>query len=284
MFDIRPISLSSEHIAATARFLRLVWPKARHITAAYLDWEYNQNPCGTALGFNAFRNGEMMAHCVVQPLEARLHGQVRRGVLSLNAATHPDARRKGLYFDLVRRTYARAAEAGYEFGVAVTNHRSTAGFVKHVNFECLGPLDVRIGIGLPRRRAQVPVLEFEKHWRPETIAWRLANPSVSYRIAAKGPKHPMFIYGPAGFPGVETIMGAFPESSIPRASAFKSRGASPFRLWAGFDPALNWCCSPYLPLPMALRPSPLNFIFKEMGHGKPTAGRIRFTPIDFDNF
>jgi GNAT superfamily N-acetyltransferase len=284
MFDIRPISLSSEHIAETARFLRLVWPKALHITAAYLDWEYNQNPCGAALGFNAFRNGEMMAHCVVQPLEARLHGETRRGVLSLNAATHPDARRQGLYFDLVKRTYAKAAEAGYEFGVAVTNHRSTAGFVKHVNFECLGPLDVRIGIGLPWRRTHAPAPEFEKLWDPETLAWRLANPSMSYRIAPKEPSDQTLVYGPAGFPGVQIIMGAFPKSSIPHASDFKSHGTSLFRLWAGFDPAVDWRRSPFLPLPMALRPSPLNFIFKEMGHGKPAPGQIRFTPIDFDNF
>jgi len=205
-------------------------------------------------------------------------------VLSLNAATHPDARRQGLYFDLVQRTYAKAVEAGYEFGVAVTNDRSTAGFVKHLGFECLGPLDVRIGIGLPWRRANAPTPEFEKHWDPEMLAWRLANPSVSYRLVAKKPSDQTLIYGPAGLPGVQTIMGALPESSLPGASDFQSRGTSLFRLWAGFDPAVDWHRSLFLPLPMALRPSPLNFIFKEMGHGKPAPGRIRFTPIDFDNF
>ncbi|MBW2493133.1 MAG: GNAT family N-acetyltransferase [Deltaproteobacteria bacterium] len=284
MFDIRPIALSGEHIAETARFLRLVWPKAQHITAAYLDWEYNQNPCGAALGFNAYRNGEMMAHCAVQPLEARLHGEIRRGVLSLNAATHPDARRQGLYFDLVKRTYAKVAEAGYEFGVAVTNHRSTAGFVKHVGFECLGPLDVRIGIGLPGRRKNAPTPEFEKHWAPEMLAWRLANPSVSYRIAPGKSGDRVLIYGPSGFAGFQTIMGVLPKSSLPDAVEAQSRGTGIFRLWAGFDPAADWRRSPFLPLPMALRPSPLNFIFKEMGHGKPAPGLIRFTPIDFDNF
>jgi GNAT superfamily N-acetyltransferase len=284
MFDIRPISLSSEQIAETARLLRLVWPKALHITPEYLDWEYNRNPCGPAIGFNAFRNGEMMAHCVVQPLEARLHGEIRRGVLSLNAATHPDARRQGLYFDLVQRTYARAAEAGYEFGVAVTNHQSTAGFVKHVGFECIGPLDVRIGVGLPRRRLDAPAPEFEKNWSAQMLAWRLANPSVSYRIAPMKTGDRALIYGPAGLPGVQIIMGEFPQSSLPDALDFRSRGFGLFRLWAGFDPEADWNRSLSLPLPMKLRPSPLNFIFKEMGHGKPVPGRIRLAPIDFDNF
>ena len=284
MFDIRPLVPSRKNIAETAQFLRLVWPKAHHITAAYLDWEYNRNPCGPAFGFNAFRNGEMMAHCVVQPLEARLHGEVRRGVLSLNAATHPDARGQGLYFDLVQRTYAEAAEVGYEFGIAVTNHRSTAGFVKHVGFECLSPLDVRIGLGLPRRRANASTPEFEKHWTAELLAWRLANPSVSYRIVRKEPGDRSLVCGPTGMPGVETIMGAFADSSLPDGFNSRSRGVNPFRLWAGFDPAVDWRRSLYLPIPMSLRPSPLNFIFKEMGRGKPTPGQIRLTPIDFDNF
>jgi len=284
MFDIRPISLSGEHIAETARFLRLVWPKAHHITAAYLDWEYNHNPCGQAFGFNAFREGQMMAHCVVQPLQARLQGAVLRGVLSLNAATHPDARRRGLYFDLARRTYSEAAAAGYEFGVAVTNHRSTAGFVKHVGFECFGPLDVRIGVGFPRRRAKPPSLDFEKHWSIETLEWRLANPSVSYRIAPRKADERIVVLGPTNNPAVRAVMGTFPESSLPSTIGNRSRGAIPFRLWAGLDPAIDWHRSLYFPLPMKLRPSPLNFIFKEMGRGKPTAGRIRFTPIDFDNF
>jgi GNAT superfamily N-acetyltransferase len=284
MFDIRPISHSGEQIAETARLLRLVWPKARHITPAYLDWEYKQNPCGPALGFNAFRNGEMMVHCVVQPLEARLFGEVRRGVLSLNAATHPDARRKGLYFDLVQRTYASAAEAGYEFGVAVTNDRSTSGFVKHVGFECIGPLDVRIGVGIPLRRRGAPAPEFAKRWNAETLAWRLANPSLPYRIARAKTGDLARIYGPAGLPGVQILMGEFPQSSLPDAFDSRLRGRGLLRLWAGFDPGLDWHRSLSFPLPLKLRPSPLNFIFKDMGRGRPTAGRIRFTPIDFDNF
>jgi GNAT superfamily N-acetyltransferase len=284
MFDIRPLVPSHENIAKTAQLLKLVWPKARHITAAYLDWEYNRNPCGPAFGFNAFRNGEMMAHCVVQPLEARLHGEVRRGVLSLNAATHPDARGQGLYFDLVQRTYAEAAKIGYEFGIAVTNHHSTGGFVKHVGFECLGPLDVRIGLGPPPLRANSPNPEFEKHWTAEMLAWRLANPSVSYRIAPKELGDHSLVYGPAGVPGVQAIMGAFPDSCLPDGLTQRSRGANPFRLWAGFDPAVDWGRSLYFPIPMSLRPSPLNFIFKEMGRGKPTPGQIRLTPIDFDDF
>ena len=37
MFDIPPIAPSHEDIAETTRFLRLVWPNAHHIKAAYLE-------------------------------------------------------------------------------------------------------------------------------------------------------------------------------------------------------------------------------------------------------
>ncbi len=284
MFDIRPIGLSSEDIADTARLLRLVWPKAHHITAAYLDWEYNQNPCGRAFGFNAFRDDQLVAHCVVQPLEARIHDHVHRGVLSLNAATHPDARGHGLYFDLARRTYARAAETGFEFGMAVTNHNSTSGLVKQVGFDCVGPLEARVGVGLPSRRANAPTVDFERHWTEELLAWRLANPSASYHVDGTRLGEQPLIYGPAGLPGVQTIMGAFPESLLPGTLDFRSLRAKPFRLWAGFDPALEWNRSCYFPIPLRLRPSPLNFVFKEMGCGRPTPGLIRITPMDFDDF
>jgi GNAT superfamily N-acetyltransferase len=284
MFDVRPIVLDDEDIADTARFLRLVWPKARHMTAAYLDWAYKRNPYGPAFGFNAFRDAQMVAHCVVQPLEARLHGKVHRGVLSLNAATHPDARGLGLYFDLAKRTYARAAQAGFEFGVAVTNNYSTPGFVKHIGFEHIGPLDVRIGIGPPPLNENVPASDFEKHWSAKALAWRLANPSVSYRSAADRLGEHSLVFGPAGFPGIQVIMGTFSRSLLPGALESRLFRAKPFRLWAGFDPTVDWRRSRYLPFPMRLRPSPLNFIFKKMGCEKPTPGRIRFMPIDFDDF
>ena len=92
------------------------------------------------------------------------------------------------------------------------------------------------------------------------------------------------VYGPAGALGVQTIMGAFPDSSLPDGFNSRSPGATPFRLWAGFDPAVDWRRSLYFSIPVSLRSSPLNFIFKEMGHGKPKPGQIRLTPIDFDDF
>ncbi len=145
--EIRALDLTPAGLDDCVGLLRLAMPIAGHLNARLLHWQYAENPAGRALGLNVYDQGRLVCHCVVQPLEARLFGIEARGVMSMNAATHPSYHGRGLYFSLAQQIYAQAQDHGYEFGVAVTNDASTSGFINKVGFELLRPLEVRLGLG-----------------------------------------------------------------------------------------------------------------------------------------
>jgi len=49
---------------------------------------------------------------------------------------------------------------------------------------------------------------------------------------------------------------------------------------------VDWSASAFLPIPMRLRPSPLNLVYKDLTGGSfvPDADRIVFRSLDFDAF
>src|SRR5687768_7937755 len=104
-YEVRELDLSEAGVRDCVILLRAVFPHASHLTQDYLDWQYNRNPAGKAVGFNAYSAGILAAHYVTIPLVARIAGETRSGVLSLNTATHPDHQGKKLFTRLAEKTY-----------------------------------------------------------------------------------------------------------------------------------------------------------------------------------
>jgi hypothetical protein len=282
VIEVRELDCSATGLARAADLLRAVFPAAKHVTPAYLDWQYVQNPDGPSLGHEAYEDGRLVSHAVVLPLRARLFGECVRGVLSLNAATHPSAQRSGVYFELARRTYELASEQGYSFGIAVTNDRSTPGFVKRVGFDRLGSLEARLGLASPRGVPGAPEAELERIWDERSAAWRLACPTRHYALRSRGDT--LQVEGETGVPGIRVVLGALPRDLCAEAPDPVWLGTRPLRLWIGCDPAL--CVPASLPIPMRLRASPLHLIFKDLTgrDRRPDPGRIRWHALDFDDF
>lgn len=260
-YEIRPIELSEEGISACSSLLRLAFPAARHFSDVYIRWEYLQNPDGPILGYNAFANGELAAHYAVQPMHATFSGAVRRGVLSLNTATHPLHRRKNLFTQLAEATYRAAHQQGFEFVVGVANANSTRGFLEKLNFDLVGPLEARLGFGLPRRIATASPT-FARVWSTESMNWRLRNPARRYRVRSWRGR--TVIEAPSGRVGTGVLMY---EGSNQWGLVDQRVGAAetgPLKVWIGTDPSIDWSRSKYLEIPRRLRPSPLNLIFKPL--------------------
>ncbi len=277
------LDLSPKGLEQTSELLCSAFPDFPH-SPAFLDWQYNQNPLGKALGFNAFAGDLMVTHCVVLPLEACLFGEPARGVMSLNAGTHPEHHRKGLYFRAAKMTYELAREQGYDFGISVTNNNSTRGFIKHVGFHMVRPLDARLGVGPAGRRARSTEVDMERQWTPETLAWRLAHPLHRYRYVQRGER--TVVLGPTHKAGIQVILAVLGAEQIPAGLSSASLGINPVRLWVGIDPDLRPAWPPYVDLPQAVRPSPLNLIFVDLtGQGRTLdPGRVRWSGLDFDDF
>lgn len=284
MIDARPLDLSPAGLERSAALLRASMPRATHMTAAFLHWQYVENPAGAAIGLEAFDGDRAVSHCVVQPLRALLRGREVTGVMSMNAATLPSHLGRGIYFGLAEQVYAMAREAGHSFGVAVTNDQSTPGFIRHCGFRLVRPLDARLGLGsLPMPRAGESV-DFAKAWDDETTAWRLRPPHVHYRFVAAGDRARVF--APSGMAGIDVELGEVPGRLVPPSAPRRAMATNPLRLWVGHDDRLDWKGSLFWNLPLKVRPSPLNLIFADLTTSgiEGDALSVRWNGLDFDDF
>ena len=278
--EFRPLEHSAPALEQVSDLLRHVFPHATHLTPAYLRWLYAENPDGRALAWNSYHQGQLIGHCAGQPLSARVEGKTMRGILLVNAAVHPGHVRRNVTQRTVRSMFQEAREQGFSFSVAVGNARSTLPLL--TRFKMVGPLDARIGLGLPRRREPDLAPSYETLWSEESLRWRLANPERPYSVRSRNGR--IAVTAPSGRPGIGAILHDGDDRwRLPDAG---SPPAGPLKVWLGLDPAMAWARTPFVPIPARLRPSPLNLMFRDLSGGDlhPDPARVIFRGIDFDAF
>jgi GNAT superfamily N-acetyltransferase len=277
-YEFRLLELTADEFGHVSRLLRSVFPKSRHLTERYLHWKYAENPDGQAIGCNAWLGGELVGHMAALPMRGRLHGALARGLFFADGAVDPRHRGRKLQSRISAAMFEEALRQGYDFCFGTGNRYSTGPLL--TRFSLVGPLDARIGIGLPRRREPVEAPDFERVWSEEAIQWRLRNPEVSYGVA--GRLGNLTVTAPAA-PGIGAILYHGPDQWHVGAAAARE---GPLRLWLGLDPALHWPRSTFVKIPMRLRPSPLNLVFKDLSgaHAAPDPVRTVFRALDFDPY
>ncbi len=265
--------------ASYAEYVRLFtdcFPGVNKFSRNYLHWLYHLNPDGEVVGFDARDGDRLAAHYVCIPASLQLGGQSIRALLSLNTATHPDYQGQRLFTKLAELTYAAGANQGYDCVYGVANANSTPGLTRTLGFQLVSPLRACVGIGPVgidfSRKAQV---QFQRIWNSQTLAWRRANP-VNPVMAHISHDRTTFLapalLGSAVLVAAEINTTEFVESS--------TNGISPLRLFIGIVPPTWQRRTPYVNIPMRLRPSPLNMIYRSL------SGRIESLDSDtvFLNF
>lgn len=254
-------------------------------TIPYLKWLYSQNPAGNAIGFDAFDGKNIAAHYACIPVHINLYGNIVKALLSLNTATHPNYRKQGLFIKLAEYTYEYAEWCGFESVHGFANFNSTHGFVHKLGFELVSPLNANIGFG---RIGKVDwekldrVAVFQRHWNKESLQWRLSNPSnpcfiQSYRDQTTG------VYSRTGRYGIN----AYAEHKFGfQAETTKQISLLTPRLCIGLYPKNLHHCLKSFPIPQILRPSPLNFIYRNLKSRveRLDSEALFITYIDFDAF
>jgi hypothetical protein len=137
---------------------------AFNLNHQYLEWLYFSNPLGNVVGFDAMDGEILAAHyaCIPTRIGTSL------GLLSLNTATHPAYRSRGLYQKLARMTYERWSNQ-FNFVVGVANAQSSRAFIKHLGFTEMGRLNLRFGeLHRPTVGART--------WTASEINWRISSP------------------------------------------------------------------------------------------------------------
>lgn len=277
-YVLRPLDLDPAGLAKVTALLREVFPEAQHFTEEVIRWQYLENPDGKAVGYNAWAGEELAGHYVTIPLRVRIHGQEERCLLSLNTATHPAHRGKGLFTRLATATYQDAARAGYGSVFGVANANSAPGFTGKLGFLSVGPLRAMVGVGPIPFRKRAMVLGLVPIHSAEKLAWRVAHPVYRYSMAEQD-GHTL-ILSQRTMKGARFLLHAgketpkdLPLETPPRVKAF-----------IGLDPRIDWRGSLYVNVPMRFRPSPLYFIFKDLtGNGRTLRREeVCFQAFDFD--
>jgi len=143
--------------------LNLCFPHSK-LNRSYLEWLYFSNPLGDVVGFDAMDGDVLAAHYACIP--TRIGDSI--GLLSLNTATHPDYRSKGLYQKLAQMTYERWSKE-FSYVVGVANAQSASTFVKRLGFTEIGRLNLRFG-DLHRP------ISGARSWSQAEIDWRVESP------------------------------------------------------------------------------------------------------------
>lgn len=259
--DIREISKND--IGQVASLLKESFPNSE-MTVEYLNWLYFGNPLGNVVGYNAFKDDELISHYACIPIRV---GEFI-GLLSVNTATHPNHRSKGLYQNLANLTYDKYKE-GFTFVVGVANAQSAPAFLKYLGFQEIGRLNLRVGrIRIPEGTTRV--------WDANTLNWRLASPKSKYNLVSHG----------NGIHTVSTRRKRIPlrlrTTVVTRASVEQERRQQRKISSVGITLDWNRHFKPRIYLPERFKPSPLILIVKFLGQEVFDLDSWSF--LDFDAF
>lgn len=270
MYDLRPIEVGNTNIIEMSELLSLVFPETDKFSPEFLQWQYVDNPIGRVVGFNAYHDEELAAHYATIPVEWKINEEIKKGLLSLNTATHPNHRGKKLFTQLAEKTYALGKEQGYEFVIGVANANSTPGFLRKLDFKLISPLDAYISnSGKSEYKSGLSTISC---WNTDSLFWRFQNPSNVY---VKGRKA---ILSKTHIGALKAVMVNKEEGdSLPLA-----KSESFLKLHIGLN---NKPKGLRFKIPKKLQPSPLNLIYRSLSHHEiPDAKNIQFRLLDFDAY
>jgi len=279
-YTYKPVSTDSDALDKAADLFCTCFPKASQFTRAFLEWQYAANPDGSVIGMDAFAGDTLAATYVCLPAAIRLEGKPVKAMLSLNTATHPDHRGKGLFTKLANLTYDQAATAGVKAVFGVANQNSFPGFVTRLGFQNVGGLDARVGIGpfpsLDRERAKAA--QFQRLWNGDRLRWRAQNPANQLKIEQTGGT--LLVTGRTPYPGIDVKARILLDSE----GFAEQRGGVP-RLWLSLGTSLAGS-GISLPVPERLKPSPLKLIYRNLEDSRHRLDMrsVLFSFIDFDPY
>ena len=280
-YNIEQTAIDAASIDSYSKLLSNVFARPELFTPDYIKWQYADNPDGTIVGFNAFDGDDLAAHYVTQPIQAMINGQKRKGLLSLNTATHPSHQGKGLFVKLAEQTYKYAAEQGYDFVIGVANQSSVHGFTKKLGFQLVGQLHALLGMGKLPYSDDLSKFAYSRYWTKEALKWRIANPNNKYGISVG---HNIVISSATAYPAISSTLGVFKGSDFDIST--QKEPFSLLNLWIGANKDITSETNLYFNIPNRFRPAPLYLIFRSLNNNiSPLVfDDVFFQALDFDAY
>jgi hypothetical protein len=248
----------------------------------YLKWLYKDNPSGHAITFNISKNKKIVGHYAVIPTKIKINNKIYKAALSLNTAVDNEFRGKGFFKLMADETFRKCIKKKIKFIFGVSNYQSTRLFEKYFKFQNFGELDIFVSFGNVKRKKVKE--KFNVEWRAKDLKWRLKNPKENYIIHNSFDERAYI--NKKLFKVANINMGQF-EKELLLKSKKNITNISLFNIYIGLGQyhdkkKFN------IKFPRILKPSPLNFILKNLtkknNNFKLKREDIFFQLIDFDAF
>jgi GNAT superfamily N-acetyltransferase len=119
-------------------------PMGRGENAEHWKWEFLSNPSGRVAVLLAECGPRLAAQYAVLPLRVQMNGVVRDAALSLDTATDPDFRGRGLFPRLARQLYSDLAADGFAAVFGFPNAASAPIFFRKLGWAELAPFPLLV--------------------------------------------------------------------------------------------------------------------------------------------
>ena len=234
------------------QLFREVYPDSEKLSSEYIEWLYCENPDGRVVGVDAYSEGSLVAHYATVPRRYVFHDQEIPGLLSVNTATHPNHRGKGLFKLTAGKTYDTAADRGFKFVIGVANDQSIHAFQTSLGFESLGRVRLHVNsYDASEGDHDSLKLLMSGDW----LTWRASAPAGEYWLSQfKGQYYLNTFKGK-----LRIVLGSVPKDSVSQSQLEIRKSNSPLFLVPAFPAS-----SASLKVPEKLMPSPWNVIFKAL--------------------
>ena len=258
------------------------YPKKRN--ELYLDWFYNKNPAGKFIGIDAYDSDKGMQVGQVGGITCEFNyaGQKIKVLQPVNVCVDKNYRGYILFSKMAKRLEEYAINENFSLIIGVSNRLATAVWQRSISMKVLTQLDVLFGygnLGLDNLKLNDSI--FYSLWDEEKINWRKNNPYNKVYIDKKKNKIKL------ASPSVLSIFDVFSyiDDKNYQLDFVKNRINILPNLFIGLVPdggKKNF----FFSIPEFLKPSPLNFIYKDIGKNNIILDKKKcfFTYLDFDAY
>lgn len=250
----------------------------------YFEWLYKKNPLGEFIGIDAvdLKSGEEIGQVGGVPYEFNYNGKKIKVLQSINVCVDRRYRGKKLFKEMASRLEEYAKSENYSLIIAIANKLATPAWQNSIGLKFLTQLDVLLGYGdLGLNNLNLNNSIFTSIWNQKRLEWRKNNPSNSVNIYKQKKIR-------LSSPSVMSIFKVFSLIECENLSINYSKAKFNFflpNLFIGLVPP-NFNSSIYFKIPEVLKPSPLNFLYKNINDENIEIKKDEcfFSYLDFDAY
>ena len=191
----------------TADLLNDVFKPKTSISVEYLDWQYHENPAGSAcIGYLLEANEQISNYALIPKIfENPLGNKLTLGV-GVDLAVSPNSRGKGLFRKTIEKSYEAGIIGNLDGILGVANSQSSPRMTEAMGWRKLPSLDFRL-LKLSRSKIKLETFRLEDNelkkfpleefidfktfthpsgfspiWNEELLKWRLSRPEANYYL------------------------------------------------------------------------------------------------------